>query len=135
MSSRRAPRPAARALRAALYAGGLVAAAAGGHTALAGARSLPGEDRANPTLESELRYYAGFYAAFGLAALRLAPSADREPEAVRALAAAMFGAGLARAGGWVAAGAPHPVQRALLALELGAPPALVALQRRVGPRR
>jgi hypothetical protein len=35
----------------------------------------------------------------------------------------------------VAAGAPHPVQRALLALELGAPPALVALQRRVGPRR
>jgi hypothetical protein len=81
-------------------------------------------------MESELRYYSGFYVAFGVAALRTAPRADREPAAVRALAGALFLSGLARAGAWRAAGAPHPVQRALLALELGVPPLLVAAQER-----
>jgi hypothetical protein len=119
------------ALRASLYLGGAVATAAGLHTAATGARSIPGEtDQANALLESELRYYGSFYAAYGLALLRLAPRAEREPRAVRDAAAVLFAAGLARAGGWLAAGAPHPVQRALLAVELGAPPALLALWRR-----
>ena len=119
------------ALRTSLYVGGAVATAAGLHTVAAGARSVPGETTgAKASLESELRYYGAFYAAYGLALLRLAPRADREPGAVRAAAGALFGAGLARAGGWLAAGPPHPVQRALLALELGVPPALVLWQRR-----
>ena len=119
------------ALRASLYLGGAVATAAGLHTAATGARSIPGEtDQASASLESELRYYGSFYAAYGLALLRLAPRADREPRAVREAAAVLFAAGLARAGGWLAAGPPHPVQRALLVLELGAPPALLALWRR-----
>jgi hypothetical protein len=127
----RADRPGARILRAALYAGGLVATAAGGHSALAGARSVPGEDRANPSLESELRYYAAFYAAYGVAALRVAPRADRDPEAVRVLAAVLFATGLARAGGWLVAGRPHAMQRFLLGVELAVPSALVGLQRRI----
>jgi hypothetical protein len=120
-----------RTLRAALYVGGLIATAAGGHTAIAGARSLPGEDLATPALESELRYYAAFYAAFGLATLRVASRAEPAPGAVRALAAVLFGGGVARAGGWIAAGRPHALQRALLAVELAAPPALLAWQRRI----
>jgi Domain of unknown function (DUF4345) len=117
-------------LRAGLYAGGAVATIAGLHTAIAGARSLPGEGPANSAVESDLRYYGAFYAAYGLAVLRTAPRADTEPAAVRALAGAMFVAGVARAGGWLATGRPHPVQRVLLALELALPPLAMAAQRR-----
>jgi Domain of unknown function (DUF4345) len=108
-----------------------VATAAGLHTVALGARSLPAQRLANPTVESELRFYAAFYVAYGLAALRVAPSADRDAGAVRALAGALFLAGLARAGGWLAVGQPHPGQRALLAVELALPPAMVAWQARL----
>ena len=118
-------------LRAGLYAVGAVATLAGLHTAIAGARSLPGEERANPAVESELRYYGAFYAAYGIAVLRVAPRADTEPAAVRALAGSLFLAGVARAGGWLAAGGPHPAQRALLAVELALPPLVLAAQNRI----
>ena len=118
------------ATKALLYVGGGVATAAGLHTVATGARSVPGESsKAKPPLESELRYYGAFYAAYGLALLRLAPKATSEPRAVRAAAGVLFGAGLARAGGWLAAGAPHPGQRVMLALELAAPAAIIGLQR------
>lgn len=119
-----------RALRIAFYAGGAIATAAGVHTVVAGARSLPGQERANASLESELRFYSAFYVAYGLAALRVAPRADRDTTAVRALAGALLLAGLARAGGWLTAGKPHTLQRALLIVELAAPPVLVAWQMR-----
>jgi hypothetical protein len=122
----------AAALRGVFYAGGAVATAAGLHTVVAGARSVPGGgELAGPAVESELRYYAAFYAAYGLAALRVAPRADRDVERVRALAGALFLAGVARAGGWLAAGRPHPLQRALLTIELATPPAVLALQARL----
>ncbi len=120
-----------RALRAVLYAGGTLATVTGFHTAATGARSLPGQEPANPVIESELRFFAAIYVAFGLTALRVAPHADREPERVRALMAAILLAGLARAGAWRATGKPHPGQRLLLAVELTLPPAVAALQRRV----
>lgn len=118
-----------RALRAVFYAGGTVATAAGLHTAVLGARSLPGQDVANPVLESELRFFAAIYVAYGLAALRTAPHAEKEVERVRALAATILLAGVARAGGWLATGRPHPLQRVLLAVELTLPAAVAALQR------
>ena len=118
-------------LRAALYVGGLVATSAGLHTVLAGVKSLPGKQRANSSVDSELRFYAAFYVAYGLAVLRTAPRADRDVAAVRGLAGALFLAGLARGGAWLATGKPHPAQRALLAIELAAPPILVASQARV----
>ena len=117
-------------MRALFYLGGAVATAAGLHTALTGARSLPGDQTATPEVESELRFYGTFYAAFGLAVLRMAPRADRDAAALHAVAGTLFAAGLARAGGWRATGRPHPVQQALLAIELAAPPAVVAWQAR-----
>jgi len=113
------------------YLGGLVATTAGLHTLIAGAKSLPGEKLANPVVESELRFYAAFYVAYGLVALRVAPHADRDARTVRALAGALFLAGLSRAGGWLAVGRPHGVQRALLVAELAAPPVIVVWHRRV----
>jgi hypothetical protein len=118
-----------RALRGAFYVGGVVATTAGLDTVIAGARSLPGQETANSSVESELRFYAAFYVAYGLAALRVAPRADRDTVTVRALAAALFLAGLARAGAWHAIGRPHAVQRVLLVIELTAPPVIVTLAR------
>ena len=120
-----------RALRGLFYAGGGVATTAGLHSVVKGARSLPAQDAANASIESELRFYAAFYVAYGLALLRTAPRADADDGAVRALAGALFLAGLARAGGWLAAGPPHRLQRALLALELAIPPTMVVWQSRV----
>jgi Domain of unknown function (DUF4345) len=121
-----------RALRAIFYVGGVVATAAGLHTVIAGSKSIAGEERANASVESELRFYAAFYLAYGLVALSVAPRAERDPTTVRALAGALFLAGLARAGGWVTVGRPHRVQIALLAIELSAPPTIVACQTRLG---
>jgi hypothetical protein len=115
-----------RGLRAAVGAAGAIATLAGLDTVVRGARSVAGDPRAGAALESELRFYSAFYVAYGIALLRVAPGADRDPGAVRALAAALFGAGLARAAAWRQTGAPHPAQRALLALELGLPPVAFA---------
>lgn len=119
------------ALRGLLRAGGIVAIGAGLDTIVRGARSVIGEGTANAAVESELRFYSAFYVAYGLAVLRVAPRADRDPAAVRAAAGTLFLAGVGRAGGWAAAGRPTPVQRALLAIELAAPPLVTAWQARV----
>jgi hypothetical protein len=126
--------PGTAGLRAVLHLSGAVATAAGLHTVIAGAKSIPGEKLANPSVESELRFYAAFYLAYGIAALRVAPRAERETAAVRALAAALFVAGLARTAGWLAAGNPGRLQRGLLVVELAGPPLVVALQAQVGAR-
>ena len=115
--------------------GGAVATVAGLHSVAAGAKSIAGQDLANASVESELRFYAAFYVAYGLAVLRVAPRADRDTAAVRALAGALFLAGLARASGWLAAGKPHPLQRGLLVIELTGPSAIVAWQKRLASRR
>ncbi len=98
---------------------------------LTGGRSVVAEGPASPNIESELRFYGAFYAAYGIALLRLAPRADEDPVAVGASMGALFAAGVARATGWRAVGRPHPVQQVLLALELGIPPAVVAWQSRL----
>ena len=124
-----------RALRAVFHVGGAVATVAGLHSVAAGAKSIAGQDIANASVESELRFYAAFYVAYGLAALRVAPRADSDSAPVRALAGALFLGGLARASGWLAAGKPHPLQRGLLVIELAAPSAIVAWQKRLASRR
>jgi Domain of unknown function (DUF4345) len=123
------------ALQAVLYVGGSVATAAGLDTVVRGAGSLASQKLANSVVESELRFYAAFYSAYGLAVLRVASRVDRDPAGVRAIAGALFAAGLARANGWRVAGRPHPIQRALLVVELVLPPLLVAMQARSSRER
>ena len=124
-----------RGLRTLFRAAGVVATTAGLDTVIRGARSVPGQTVGSPALESELRFYAAFYTAFGLAVLRVASRADRDTAAVRTLSGALFLAGLARAGGWLLVGRPHPLQRALLGIELAVPPAIVAWQARLATQR
>ena len=118
------------AFRAAFLLGGSIATAAGTHTILAGARSLPGQGVADPVLESELGYYSAFYVAYGATLFRIAPRAEEGDLAVGA-AAALFLAGAARALAWRRAGRPHPIQIGLLAAELGLPPAMLAWKSRL----
>ena len=73
-------------------------------------------------VESEVRFYGAFYAAYGMLMLRVARRAQPDPRAVQGLAGALFLAGLSRAGAWLTVGKPHPLQQALLALELTLPP-------------
>ena len=101
---------------------------------IVGGRSLAGQGLANPSVESELRFYGAFYVAYGVVVLHAAPRADRDTAIVRALAGALFLAGLARAGGWLAVGRPHRVQLALLVIELAAPPMIVTWQARLAAR-
>jgi Domain of unknown function (DUF4345) len=117
-----------RALRAVFYGGGALATAAGLDSAVRGARSIPGQGRANPAMESEVRFYGGIYAGYGAAVLCAARRADRDTTAVRALMGTLFLAGLARASGWRGVARPHLLQRALLVIELGLPPLIVAWQ-------
>jgi hypothetical protein len=119
------------ALRAVFYVGGLFATAAGLHTAISGAKSVLGQDLANPSLESELRFSGAIYVAYGLVALRVAPRADRDTGAVQRHLGALFLAGLARAGGWLTVGRPRGYQRGLLVIELAMPPLVVAWQARL----
>jgi hypothetical protein len=114
-----------RRLRGLLYLGGLVATSAGLHTLLSGGKSFPPWRHADAMVESELRFYSAFYVAYGLLMLRTARRADRDPSAIRGLAGALFLAGLGRTGAWLTVGKPHPLQRALLAIELAAPPLVV----------
>ena len=119
--------------RGVLRAGGLVATGAGIHTALSGARSVPGySGLADARLESELRFYGTFYSAYGIALWRAAAYAEQDTARVRALAAVLFAAGAARAAAWWCAGRPSPHQLGLLALELTGPPLVVAWQSRLG---
>jgi Domain of unknown function (DUF4345) len=118
-------------LRAVFYVGGVVATAAGLDTVIRGGKSVAGAEAASPAVESEVRFYAAFYVAYGVTALRVAPRADRDAAAVRALAGALLLAGLARAGGWLAVGRPHALQRGLLVIELAAPPLITAWQARL----
>jgi len=120
-----------RRLRGLLYLGGVVATSAGLHTLLGGGKSFPPWRQAGAMVESELRFYSAFYVAYGLLVFRAARRADPDPTTVRALAAALFLAGAGRAGAWVTVGKPHPLQRALLAIELAAPPLVVVEQARL----
>jgi hypothetical protein len=123
-------------LRGLIALGGAVATGAGIHTALAGSRAVPGFSRAarvDPVLDSEIRFFGAIYAAFGIGALGVAAQSEPAPGAVRGIAAAVFGAGLARIVGWRRVGRPDPRQLALLAVELSAPPALVAVQAAQAP--
>ena len=123
-----------RLLQALLALLGGVAAVAGLVAVLGGPEAQIDGAATGASVESEYRFYAGLWLAFGIVALFVVPGVERETLAVRALAAALFVAGLARAVAWLDAGRPAAIYLVLLALELAIPPALVLWQRRIRAR-
>ena len=105
---------------------------AGLHGVVFGARTVPGVTRAaDPDIESELRFFAAFYASYGALMLSAAPRVDRDAAAVNGLAAALFLAGVGRLAGWASVGRPNPTQLGLLAIELCAPPVVAVWRSRL----
>ena len=121
----------ARLLSAFLYAGGAVPVLTGIYAVLTGSGGIPGENEAGASVESELRFYAVLWIAFGAALIWTAPRAARETKLVRALMAVLFAGGIARAIAWAAEGRPDGLFVVLLVLELAIPPLVVLWQRRV----
>lgn len=125
------PRTSQRLLQALLTVVGLVAVATGLFAVLTGAAGMPGENEASASVESELRFFAAFWFAYGVVALRTAPRVGVETTVVRALALALFVAGMARAAAWIAVGRPHALFVGLMIVELIGPPLVVVWQARL----
>ena len=122
-------------LQALLTIGGGVAIATGIFTVAAGADGVPGDNAASASVESELRFFAVFWIAYGVALLRVAPRVDTATWAVRALVGILFVAGLARGLAWAMSGRPHGLFVALMVIELVAPPLIVVWQSRLAAAR
>lgn len=117
-----------RGLQATLTLFGLVALVFGSLSLLFGGAFVLGAGTVSPSLDSELRYYAAWYAAAGVVALRAARRVETEGRTIRALSAALFIGGCGRVISLVVVGTPHPVSMVLLGLELGLPLLLVPWQ-------
>ena len=117
-----------RLLQALFAALGVVPILTGLFAVLTGPGGQVDGEAVNASVESEFRFFASLWIAFGAVALWVAPRVDRETRVVRALALILFSAGLARAIAWIAAGTPHWSFLLLLCLELLLPPLILYLQ-------
>lgn len=127
-----------RSLQVFLTILGLVAIAAGLSTALFGATTVAGVDEASPAVDSEMRFFAVWYAAAGAALLRAIPRIEARAALIRGVGVAFFIAGCARLLSWVGVGRPPTVAVVLMVIELALPfiviPWHVAVARRAHRR-
>jgi hypothetical protein len=110
-----------RRLQTFLTSLGLVAFIAGLATVVFGVASIVGAEDVSGTVDSEMRFYATWYAAAGAVVLRSARRLDSEGWVIRGVAAAVFVAGCSRALSWVTVGEPHVVAKVLMIVELVLP--------------
>ena len=80
-----------------------------------------------PSMDSELRFYAPFWGAYGLLLLKTSRDARGWAGRLPVLAAVFFAGGVGRALSWVTLGPPHPVFIVLMAIELMLPPLLMLM--------
>jgi hypothetical protein len=85
------------------------------------------------TMDSELRFYAPFWGAYGLLLLVAVVRLRRDLHRVPLFALLFFVGGIGRAISYATIGAPHPVFVLLMVIELLLPPILLVLWR--GARR
>jgi hypothetical protein len=119
------------ALQVLLIALGTVAVVAGLVTVFAGTDAIPGDSRATPNVESELRFYATFWTGFGVLALYASRNPEQETTLLRGLSLFLFLAGVARAFAWLATDRPDTPFLILMGLELTLPLFIVWAQARV----
>lgn len=122
------------ALQVLLIVLGLVAVVAGLLTIFTGTDGMPGDSRATPNVESELRFYATFWTGFGVLALHAARRPEQETTLLRGLSLFLFLAGLARAFAWLATDRPDTPFLVLMGLELTLPFLIVWAQARISNR-
>lgn len=81
-------------------------------------------EHTNSTVDSEVRFMAVYWLAYGVFLLTLVPRIDRAAVPFRAALAVMFASGLARLLSTMEIGRPHPVLFAATFVELLLPPVL-----------
>jgi len=86
-----------------------------------GPSAIPGSIPVNATMDSEDRFYATLFAAYGVALLWCIRDIERKSKSVYFLAATFFVGGLARVVSILAVGAPNAFFRAMTVLELVIP--------------
>ena len=96
-----------------------------------GPAAIPGSIPVNATMDSEDRFYATLFAAYGVALLWCVKDVEQKSRVVYFLLATLFVAGLARVVSIAAVGLPDPFFVAMLALELAIPVVVGFMQQRV----
>ena len=96
-----------------------------------GPASIPGSVPVNATMDSEDRFYATLFLAYGATLLWCVRDIERKSRIVYLLALTFFLGGLARIVSIVAVGPPNAFFLAMTALELSLPGLLAWLQSRV----
>ena len=123
-----------RALQAFLVFLGSVALVAGLTTVVLGVDSIIGAESVSATVDSEMRFYAVWYAGAGLFLLRSAPRVESDRTIIRAIAGLIFIAGCARGLSWLVLGRPHTVAVVLMVIELVLPFVILPWQATVARR-
>ena len=80
-----------------------------------------------PTMDSELRFYAPFWGAYGVVLLAISRDLAGYRRQVVPLMALFFIGGTGRALSWAMVGAPHPFFLLLMAIELVLPVIIIGL--------
>ena len=124
-----------RVFQIAVAATGGIAVVTGIAVVAAGASGLPGATAASATVDNELRFFAVFWLAFGIVALRAAARYQEAAQTIRCIAYVVFAAGTARLISLVTTGTPHPVFVGVMIVELVGAPWLLFWQSRLNAAR
>jgi hypothetical protein len=96
-----------------------------------GPSAIPGSIPVNATMDSEDRFYATLFGAYGVALLWCIGDIERKSRCVYFLAATFFAGGLARVVSILAVGPPNAFFLAMTVLELVIPAAMLFVQTRI----
>jgi hypothetical protein len=107
---------------------GLVAVSAGITSMVGGAAIIPGSPEVAASVDSELRFYAAWYAAAGVALLWSAGRVESSGAIIRGVAATFFLAGCSRIVSIVDVGRPHDWFVFLMVVELLIPLVVIPWQ-------
>ncbi len=124
-----------RGLQVVLSAIGVVATVAGSSAVVQGSANVLRGGEVSANVDSEFRFYASWYAVFGLLLLRAARRPESETVIVRACGSGFLLAGSSRLLSMKASGAPHPLFKVLTAIEFLIPAVIIPWQSRVARER
>ena len=126
-----------RGLQAFVGVLGVVALTAGLVGVLFGAALVPGEASYSPSVDSEMRFFAAWYAVAGVVLLRAAPKIEHHRATLLAVSAALVLAASGRVLSMLTVGTPHTTYIVLTVVEYVVPIIVLPWQRRVarGPVR
>lgn len=117
-----------RGLQATLAVLGGVAVSTGLASMARGTAIVRDDPPLHPNVESEHRFYAAAWTALGVTLWSVVPRVEQRRAALAGVGATVFAGGVARLAAIRETGPPAPVYRALTAVELALPPALLAWQ-------